>query len=756
LIRLLLVEPDKSSSGPLKRWLEESDRQFSVESSLEVGETITKVSQDLFDCVLIGDSESIKIPGLVSTLRGVSAVPVVVYGSLNGTRPNEQTLGEGVDAYVLWEPTAGSTSVLANKIKLVVEKRRANELRKVVVDAGVDAVAVESDGTIIWANNRLLDLLSANQQTVIGKSLLSFISSPEKHAFLEVKNGGSIFTLVRPDGSNRVCEIKKRDTRIFGKDAYIYILRDLTAAMNRESRLSSLHNHTLVILESRNLDGLAKNTLNSVETVFDADLISFLVVEGDELVCLDMRWRARSLKLSLRGDGSIARSAREGKTIEVKDFSREQTALEDFKPLSELVVPVKANDTVVAIIDVRSGRPDAFTKVDTEALEVLSLYVGFAYKLRKEIESVASSGSQYRHLLDVLNDAVFVLDGSRYIYLNLSGAGLLGYKDPSELIEKDLYQHIHPEYRESVRRIIESRLRGEDIPEKYELKLVKRDGAVIDVEERASRIIFEGKPASLVVEKDITAQKEMEEQLRKYTEDLEQQVDNRSQELLEAQQFAAAGRMASMVGHDLRSPLQSIRNATYLLRRQPSRSEEMLTSIENSVDRALAMLEELRHRTRETPLKVEPTDLPDLITDVLKDIPTTEAVEISFNLDPDLKVVEIDPLKIRRVLDNLIRNAFEAMSDGGKLTVETKREADHFVIKITDTGVGIPEENFQNLFKPFYTTKSKGLGLGLAYSMKAVESHNGTIVVESQVGKGTSFTIKIPLRPSPKAKETTD
>jgi PAS domain S-box-containing protein len=651
LIRLLLVEPDRSSTSPLKRWLEESDHQFSVESSFGFDETKTKISRDLFDCVLVGDSDSIKIPELASTIRRASAVPIVVYGSLNGARPNEQMLGKGVDAYVLWEPTAGSTSVLANKIKFVIEKRRVDELRK--------------------------------------------------------------------------------------------------------GRLSSLHSHTLEILESRNLDGLSKNTLNSIETVFDADLISFLVIEGDELVCLDRLWRSRSLRLSLQGEGSIARSAREGKTIEVKDFSGEQAALEDFKPLSELIVPVKTDDTVVAIMDVRSGRPDAFTKVDAEALEVLSLYVGFAYKLRNEIESVASSGSRYRHLLDVLNDAVYVLDGSRYIYLNMNGAGLLGYDNPSELIEKDVYQHVHPDYRESVRRNIESRLRGEDVPEKYEIKLVKRDGAVIDVEEKASRIVFEGKPASLVVEKDITAQKVMEEQLRKYTEDLKQQVDSRSQELLEAQQFAAAGRMASMVGHDLRSPLQSIRNATYLLRRQPSRSEEMLASIENSVDRALAMLEELRHRTRETPLKVEPTDLPDLITDVLKDIPTTEAVEISFNLDPDLKVVEIDPLKIRRVLDNLIRNAFEAMPDGGKLTVETKRDVDHFVIKITDTGVGIPEENFQNLFKPFYTTKSKGLGLGLAYSMKAVESHNGTIAVESQVGKGTSFTIRIPLRQATEVKEAT-
>ncbi len=118
-----------------------------------------------------------------------------------------------------------------------------------------------------------------------------------------------------------------------------------------------------------------------------------------------------------------------------------------------------------------------------------------------------------------------------------------------------------------------------------------------------------------------------------------------------------------------------------------------------------------------------------------------------MRLDPTLKVVEVDPLKVRRILENLVRNALEAMPNGGRLTIETKGEGDHFTVLVTDTGVGIPRERFTNLFRPFYTTKSNGLGLGLAYSQKAAEAHGGTIEVESEVGKGTTFKVRLPNRP---------
>jgi len=165
------------------------------------------------------------------------------------------------------------------------------------------------------------------------------------------------------------------------------------------------------------------------------------------------------------------------------------------------------------------------------------------------------------------------------------------------------------------------------------------------------------------------------------------------------------------------------------------------------------MLEELRYKTRETPLIIKATDLHDLIVDILHDIPIPGSVQVNVRLDSELKEVMIDSLKIRRVIDNLIRNAIEAMPTGGMLSIETQNKGEAYAVIITDTGVGIPEVNLPSLFKPFYTTKEKGLGLGLAYSLKTVEAHGGIIEVDSKVGKGTEFRIILNKHPNIKTAE---
>lgn len=104
----------------------------------------------------------------------------------------------------------------------------------------------------------------------------------------------------------------------------------------------------------------------------------------------------------------------------------------------------------------------------------------------------------------------------------------------------------------------------------------------------------------------------------------------------------------------------------------------------------------------------------------------------------------LDPVHIRRVLDNLIRNAMEAMPDGGDINLITMLHDGDFVLSLSDTGTGIPEEIIPNLFKTLFTTKTKGMGLGLAFCKRAVEAHGGSISVESRVGEGTKFTFTIP------------
>jgi signal transduction histidine kinase len=127
--------------------------------------------------------------------------------------------------------------------------------------------------------------------------------------------------------------------------------------------------------------------------------------------------------------------------------------------------------------------------------------------------------------------------------------------------------------------------------------------------------------------------------------------------------------------------------------------------------------------------------------------PEIDKRQISAHVDfqPELPEIKLDPLQISRVLMNIIHNGLEAMSSGGSLFVRTQHLGDHLRVEIEDTGVGIPEEHLDKLFSEFFTTKSSGVGLGLAVAYQAIHNHHGSIGVHSQQGKGSTFAIDLPL-----------
>lgn len=649
MIRVLHVDPNAGFRDLFKQQLKEADFGLLVVSAAGPVEAISNCARECVDVVLIGHSQFLNAVDLLKTLKGLTKAPIILYNFEGEENMSNLAFDEGADAYILVDRSLAQPSLLAKRIRGVLERRGRNP-----------AAAV----------------------------------------------------------------------------------------------LESLHEFAPKILSSRNIPDLSKVVMDVVEVSLAPDVASFMIVDGDELVCVERRWKSSGIRLSLGQESALARSVREGRSITVSSVG-DGTLIPDLAIISELSVPVKKGDDVVAVLDLRSSRADAFGEADARTIESLNLFVGCAFQLLSEFQAITRSEKQYHGLLDSLGEAVAVAVDSHYVYVNRRGAELLGYDSPTELIGKDIYETVASEQRDVLRECLIKKP-GASLEETYEAKLVKKDGSNIIIEVTASHIIFEGKDAYLVIGKDMTSIRQMQDKLKNYATDLEKQVEKRTQELVEAQQFAAAGKLASMVGHDLRSPLQSIRNATYLIRRQPERLDEMLNSVEVSVDRALSMLEDLRYRTRETPLKVESTDLPGLIVDILKDAPISENVQVDVRLDPRLKIVELDSLKMRRVIDNLVRNALEAMPGGGRLTVETKAQGEGFAITIADTGIGIPDANLPSLFKPFYTTKPKGLGLGLAYSLKAIEAHGGTIEVESRVGEGTTFKIILGKRVDAHAAEAKD
>ncbi len=216
-----------------------------------------------------------------------------------------------------------------------------------------------------------------------------------------------------------------------------------------------------------------------------------------------------------------------------------------------------------------------------------------------------------------------------------------------------------------------------------------------------------------------------------------------TEKLIQAERMGAVSKVAAMMAHDLRGPLQIINQAAELVERSPDKAPRMLGMIESNARRALEMVEELRTSTSPY-LNVVETDLASLIRRSVEESQVHDTVEVDLRVGEGLKRVAVDPFKTRRVLDNLIQNSIEAMPNGGRLTVEAERTSQGIQITVSDTGVGIPESEMQKLYVPFYTTKAKGLGLGLPFAKLAVEAHGGSMGVESKVGEGTTFTITLP------------
>lgn len=224
--------------------------------------------------------------------------------------------------------------------------------------------------------------------------------------------------------------------------------------------------------------------------------------------------------------------------------------------------------------------------------------------------------------------------------------------------------------------------------------------------------------------------------------------------LLRVERLAAIGETAAMVGHDLRNPLQGIAGAAYVLKEQlgsttDERTKEMLQLIEDDVEYSDKIINDLLDYSGPMQLNLAETSPKSITKDALLLTKVPRNITI-LDLTEEEPRLEVDVAKTRRVFVNLIQNAIDAMRGGGELTIRSKRSNGKVEVTFTDTGAGMPEEVKENLWKPLQTTKAKGMGLGLAICKRIVEAHRGTISLESTVGKGTAFTVAMPIKPEVK------
>ncbi len=278
---------------------------------------------------------------------------------------------------------------------------------------------------------------------------------------------------------------------------------------------------------------------------------------------------------------------------------------------------------------------------------------------------------------------------------------------------------------------------------------------------------------------EIERRKMAEEEIRQLNEELDLKVQEKTRQLLEAQEelvrkekLATLGQLAGSVGHELRNPLGVISNAIYFLKTvMPDAGEtikEYLDIIKNEVNNSQRIISDLLDFSRTKTPQLQLIAANGLIKQTLGKCSIPENIRVHIDIPETLPRIKIDPFQMGQVFQNLITNAVQAMPNGGSVKIAARLISsdvgaglvpahvqggqpqglplqDFIEISVTDTGEGISPENMGKLFQPLFTTKAKGIGLGLTVSKNLTEANGGKLEVESQIGNGTTFAVILPV-----------
>ncbi|OGW64282.1 MAG: hypothetical protein A3H49_05715 [Nitrospirae bacterium RIFCSPLOWO2_02_FULL_62_14] len=336
------------------------------------------------------------------------------------------------------------------------------------------------------------------------------------------------------------------------------------------------------------------------------------------------------------------------------------------------------------------------------------------------------------NLLENANDVIYTLDTEqRFTYVNGRVSGW-GYRK-EDLIGRPYLSLLSKRHRG---RRLKSTL---DIGAKqvYEVEVLCKTGETRTVTVSVSPLCdSEGRIHGVLgIARDITETKKLEQQIRS------------------SEKLASVGKLAAGVAHEINNPLGGILNCLYNFRKgalSPARQEEYLVSIEDGLRRVQKIVRQLLDFSQQHDPEFSPANINDVVERVL--VLTEHALDakqigLDKQLQRDLPALMVDRHMMEQVLMNLILNAVQAIKDGGTITISTRAHDRNCEVVVEDTGCGIPAHVLPHIFDPFFTTKGtgEGTGLGLSVSLGIVERHGGRILVDSEVGKGSVFTVCLPL-----------
>jgi len=363
-------------------------------------------------------------------------------------------------------------------------------------------------------------------------------------------------------------------------------------------------------------------------------------------------------------------------------------------------------------------------------------------ELENARQALSESETRHRLLIERIPIAVAIVQNGKIVFASNYTEKITGYP-VEELLKLDGFDLIHPDDREMVRSIHSQRLSGGDAAESYSFRILHKQGITRWLNRRSISVPWEGKPAVLVLDDDVTELRQAEEE--------KQQLRDRNEV---SSRLASVGEMAAGIAHEINNPLTGVIGFSELLSQEelPERVAEHVKYIlegSNRVKEIVKRLLTFARQSKPAKTRLNIHELIDNTLDLRGYVLKTSNITIAKDYETGLPLVNVDPGQMQQVFVNLIINAEYAIKharDKGKLTISTRSDGDMVIISFADNGTGMSRDTLSRLFQPFFTTKEpgQGTGLGLALSRSIVLDHRGSIEVESEEGRGTVFTIRLP------------
>ena len=298
-----------------------------------------------------------------------------------------------------------------------------------------------------------------------------------------------------------------------------------------------------------------------------------------------------------------------------------------------------------------------------------------------------------------------------------------------------------------VRRLQEAAVRLEEddyyIPTEKDLLIPDNEiGQLAEVFLHMAAVLRERKNAILAAQQELAAMnRDLELRVQERTAELKAATEG----LVKSERLAAIGQMASIISHEIRNPLAVISNATRLIKTiEPPSNPKLIKQfsiIESEIKQANSIISEVLGFARSRDMILSVIDLNSYVHDIVQSFPAPCGITLKEDLDPESVRLKIDTEEIKQALRNLISNACEAMQENGTITVGSRVGKRAVCIYVADEGPGVPEELKEKIFSPFFTTKARGTGLGLAVVRKAVSRHKGKMFIHNRQEKGAVFEI---------------